>query len=119
MKKPRLRKELTIKWMALAKVHTSNFFSPQTFEQHMIIAWSPGKEVRFNHIEGSLFTVQCFCLGDWLKVEQRGPWLFRQNVVCIQKYDGFAPPESVNLNSFETWIQIHKLPIGYRNDALI
>jgi hypothetical protein len=24
-----------LKWMALARVHTSNFFSPQTFEQHM------------------------------------------------------------------------------------
>jgi hypothetical protein len=27
-----------IKWLALAKVHTTNFFSPQTFEQHMRIA---------------------------------------------------------------------------------
>jgi hypothetical protein len=24
-----------IKWMALARVHTTNFFSPQTFEQHL------------------------------------------------------------------------------------
>jgi hypothetical protein len=23
-----------IKWMALARVHTENYFSPQTFEQH-------------------------------------------------------------------------------------
>jgi hypothetical protein len=37
-----------IKWMALARVHTSNFFSPQTFEQHMKIAWSPAKEFNFN-----------------------------------------------------------------------
>jgi hypothetical protein len=27
-----------IKWMALARVHTMNFFSPQTFEQHMRLA---------------------------------------------------------------------------------
>ena len=27
-----------IKWMALVRVHTSNPFSPQTFEQHMHIA---------------------------------------------------------------------------------
>ena len=30
-----------IKWLALARVHTGNFFSPQTFEQHMKVAWSP------------------------------------------------------------------------------
>jgi hypothetical protein len=27
-----------MKWMALARVHTENYFSPQTFEQHMRIA---------------------------------------------------------------------------------
>jgi hypothetical protein len=58
-------------------------------------------------------------LGDWLKVEQEGPWLFRQNIVCIEEYDGLSDPESVDLNSFATYIQIHKLPVGYRNDALI
>jgi hypothetical protein len=36
-----------IKWMALVKVQTSNFFSPLTFEQHMRTAWSPDKEVIF------------------------------------------------------------------------
>jgi hypothetical protein len=66
-----------------------------------------------------LFTVQCFCLGDWIKVTEEGSWLFRHNIVCIEKYDGLARPESVDLNFFNTWIQIHKLPIGYRNVALI
>jgi hypothetical protein len=108
-----------IKWMALVRVHTSNYFSPQAFEQNMKVAWSPAKEVRFQHLEENLFTVQCFCLGDWIKVEQGGPWLFRQNAVCIEKYDGLSPTESVDLNYFDAWIQIHKLPVGYRNDALI
>jgi hypothetical protein len=108
-----------IKWMALARVHTSNFFSPQTFEQHMCVAWSPAREVKFQHLEGNLFTIQCFCLGDWLKVEKGGPWLFRQNAVCIEKYDGLTDPESIDLNSFAAWIQIHKLLVGYRNEVLI
>jgi hypothetical protein len=108
-----------IKWMALARVHTTNFFSPQTFEQHMRIAWSPAKEVEFHHIEGNLFTIQCFCLGDWLKVDEGGPWLFRQNIVCTKQYDGFAPLDSIDLNTFETWVQIHKLPIGYRKEPLV
>jgi hypothetical protein len=108
-----------MKWTALARIHTTNFFSPQTFEQHMRIAWSPAKEVKFQHLEENLFSIQCFCLGDWIKVEKGGPWLFRQNPVCIEKYDGLAPIESVDLNFFATWIQIHRLPIGYRNDTLV
>jgi hypothetical protein len=62
-----------LKWMALAKVHTSNPFSPQTFEQHMRVAWSPTKLVSFHHLEDNLFTVQCNCMGDWLNVSEGGP----------------------------------------------
>jgi hypothetical protein len=103
-----------LKWMALAKVHTSNVFYPQAFENNMRVAWSPAQEVKFNHLEGNLFTVQCSCLGDWLKVEKGGPWLFRQSVVSIEPYDGFLLPKTIDLNHFTTWVQIHKIPIGYR-----
>jgi hypothetical protein len=108
-----------LKWMALLKVHTANQFSPMTFEQHMRNAWSSAQRVEFNHLEGNLFTVQCFCLGDWLKITEGGPWLFRQNAVCIERYDGLSDSEGIYLNHFETWMQIHKLPVGYRNEALI
>jgi hypothetical protein len=108
-----------IKWLALARVHTANYFSPLTFEQHMRTAWSPAKEVIFQALEENLFTIQCHCLGDWLKIEQGGPWLFRQNAVIIEPYDGLAAPDSVELNQVAVWLQIHKLPTGYRDKALI
>ena len=47
-----------MKWMALARVHTLNFFSPQAFEQHMRVAWSPAKEVKIQHLEENLFSIQ-------------------------------------------------------------
>jgi hypothetical protein len=59
--------------MAISKVHTSNYLSLQTFEQHMRVAWRPTKEVKFTALEENLFTIQCFCLGDWLKVDKT--WL--------------------------------------------
>jgi hypothetical protein len=59
-----------IKWMALIKVHTTNQFSPITFEQHMRNAWIPAQKVEFNHLEGNMFTIQCFCLGDWQKIKE-------------------------------------------------
>jgi hypothetical protein len=83
--------------MALTRVHTTNVFSPQTFKQHMNIAWSPARNIQFQHLEGNLFTVQCFCLGDWLKVEKGGPRLFCQSVVCIEEYDGLSNLENFDL----------------------
>jgi hypothetical protein len=108
-----------IKWMALCRIHSTNYFSAESFEQHMRVAWSPVREIQFQHIKGNLFTVQCFCLGDSLKVSKGGPWLFRQPVVCIEPYDGLLAPEKIDLNLFETWVQIHKLSVGYRNKTLI
>jgi hypothetical protein len=108
-----------LKWMALVWVHTTNYFSASTFEQHMRVAWSPAREIKFQYIEGNLFTVQCFCLGDWLKVVEGGPWLFRQSVVCIEKYDGLTDPYLIDLNFFMTWVRIQKLQVGYRGKALI
>jgi hypothetical protein len=98
-----------MKWTALARVHTANSVCPQTFEQHMRVAWSPAQDIIFTPLEDKLFSVQCSCLGDWIKVKQGGPWLFRQNVVSIEPYDGLAPTESVDLNFINVWIQVHKL----------
>jgi hypothetical protein len=94
----------SVKWMALARVHIQNYFSSSTFEQHMKVAWSPAKEIKFHHLEGNLFTIQCFCLGDWLKVEKGGPWLFRQAIVCIEPYDGMMDTDLIDLNFFSTWV---------------
>jgi hypothetical protein len=38
-----------IKRMALVKVHTSNFYSAQTSEQHMRVAWYPAERLRSDH----------------------------------------------------------------------
>jgi hypothetical protein len=40
-------------------------------------------------------------------------------VVIIKPYDGLVLAESVELNKFDAWVQIHKLPIAYRDHALI
>jgi hypothetical protein len=63
--------------------------------------------------------VQCFCKGDWLKVEKGGPWLFRQAVVSTEPYDGLLGPETIDQNYFITWMPIHKLPVGYKLKTMI
>jgi hypothetical protein len=39
--------------------------------------------------------------------------------VIIEPYDGLSVPDSSKLNSFDFWLQIHKLPVGYRSKSLI
>ena len=82
-------------------------------------AWSPAREVKFNALEENLFTIQCSCLGNWMKITESRPWLFRQNAVIIEPYDGIVPISSVNLDMIAVWIQIHNLPPAYRKEKLI
>jgi hypothetical protein len=58
-------------------------------------------------------------LGDWLKLTKGVPWLFRQNAVSIVEYDGLPAPETIDLNHLAVWVQIHKLPDGYRGESLV
>jgi hypothetical protein len=39
--------------------------------------------------------------------------------LCIENYDGLADPKSVDLDFFNTWLEMCKLLVGYRNKALI
>jgi hypothetical protein len=52
-------------------------------------AWNPAKDVTRRKIEDNLFTVQFACLGDWNKAMNQGPWVFRNQAVMTEKYDGF------------------------------
>jgi hypothetical protein len=84
----------------------------------MRVAWSPAREVKFRALENNVFTIQCFCLGDWLKITKGGLWLFFQNAVTVEEYDGLVLPDSVDLNFLVVWVQIHKLH-GYLGESLV
>ena len=77
------------------------------------------QDVKFCAVDTNLYILQFFCLGDWEKVMERGPWWFRDWAVVIAPYDGFAKPESIELEFIPFWIQIHGLPKGYRKKEMV
>jgi hypothetical protein len=43
--------------------------------------WNTAKEVSFHAISRKMFLVQSFCLGDWKRVMEEGPWIFKGYVL--------------------------------------
>ncbi|KAM0893895.1 hypothetical protein ACQ4PT_024803 [Festuca glaucescens] len=83
-------------------------------EENMRSAWDLAKDVKIRAIEDNLFTLRFACLGDWEKVMDGGPWVFREKSVLITPYDGYTKPSTIDLNTILMWIQIHDLPDGYK-----
>ncbi|KAE8771313.1 hypothetical protein D1007_56835 [Hordeum vulgare] len=108
-----------IRWVALARVHTLKSFSQTTFYKDMRAAWNCSQQVHFRPIGPNLFVVQVYCLGDWDRIMQEGPWLFRNMDVQLAPYDGFTKAEEVPVVYMPICMQIHKLPDEYCRHALI
>nr|XP_020172133.1 uncharacterized protein LOC109757717 [Aegilops tauschii subsp. strangulata] len=101
------------KWLAIARVHTPKSFSPNALYGDMRAAWNPARPVVWRKIKENLFTEQFGCLGDWNKAMLEGPWLFRDQAVIMEEYDGFKNPVSFKLDKLAVWAQIHRLPNNF------
>jgi hypothetical protein len=99
--------------LAVARVLTDKSFSSAAFEDTMRFAWALAQKVEFRDVGNNTFILQLSCLGDWKKVVDEGPWLFRNWGIVIQPYDGYSKPSSMILDRLPIWIQIHDIPEVY------
>ena len=102
-----------VKWLAIKQ------FSDQSLSSTMMAAWNPTREVTFRPIARNLYMVQASCLGEWKRIMEDGPWLFRGCALMLEEYDGATPLPSVEPNRVQVWIQIHKIPPLYRTEKIL
>ena len=73
----------SIRWLALARVHTDKNFSQAAFYKDLRAAWNPAQRVRFRPVGPNRFVVQASCLGDWERMMLQGPWLPQHGSVDV------------------------------------
>lgn len=96
----------SVRWLALARVHTEKKFSQSAFYKDMRAAWNPAQRVRFRPVGPNLFVVQASFLGDWERMMRQGPWLFRNWAVLMCPYDGFSKTEEIDIGDLATDPQV-------------
>jgi hypothetical protein len=108
-----------VKWMAMARLLTTKKFSEQSLISTMIVAWNTTKEVSFRSIETNLFQVQAFCHGDWKRIMEEGPWIFRGYALMMEEFDGSTPTPTKIPWRVQAWVKIHKIPPLYKSQEII
>jgi hypothetical protein len=107
------------KWMAVMRVLTSRPFSAISMKKTMHFAWAPAQDVTFRDVEENRFVIQANCLGDWQRITEQGPWIFREQGLLIEKFDGSCKASAVELNRIHAWVQIHDVPELYRRKQIM
>jgi hypothetical protein len=102
------------RWLAIGKVPTNRNFSADALFEKMKNIWNLSREPNCREAGENLFIFQMYCLGDWKKVVQQGPWIFRGFGLLIEDYDGLSAPEDFVFTGMHVWAQIHGIPELYR-----
>nr|XP_051201536.1 uncharacterized protein LOC127315040 [Lolium perenne] len=101
-----------VRWLALFRVHTTKAFSHAAMFKQMRNAWASAQDVTFKAMGTNLFLVQFQCLGDWNRVMDGGPWLFRGSSIVLAEYDGFSNVQDYKLDKLPVWSRIQGIPDG-------
>jgi hypothetical protein len=108
-----------VQWLAAVKVLTNRKFNMQTLKNMMLEAWNPARDISFTAVRDNLFVLQAFCLGDLKKMMEEGPWLFRNCALMLEVIDGATVEPVTAPSRVQAWIQIHKIPLLYRNKKVL
>ncbi|XBI38444.1 hypothetical protein VPH35_123455 [Triticum aestivum] len=100
------------RWVAIFRVHTRKPFSHVALFKAMRNAWIPEQGVIFKAKKDNLFLAQFMCLGDWNRVMNGGPWIFRNSAVVLEEYDGLTNVEEYKLDRIPVWARIMGLSEG-------
>jgi hypothetical protein len=101
-----------VRWLLIFRVHTTKPFSHAAMFKQMRNAWASAQEVTFKAKGENIFLAQFHCLGDWSRVMDGGPWLFRGVALVMAEYDGFTNVEEYKLDRIPVWTLIQGIPEG-------
>ena len=108
-----------VRWLGIFRVHTTKSFSHVALFKQMRNAWASAKDVTFKTLGVNLFLVQCQCLGDWNRIMDGGPWIFRGAAIVVEEYDGYTNVLEYKLEKIPVWARINGVPGGLDEEERI
>lgn len=98
-----------------ACVCTDKMVFPTQFESQMRKSWDASPNTVFKQVERGTYLVDFVTTKEMERVLNGGPWIFRQDLVAVQKC---SSPQATNkeITSSELWVQFHHIPLESLTD---
>lgn len=99
----------------VGKVYIDRLIGREVLASTLAKIWRISKLATMLECGSNSFTVTFMTHVDKQKVMDGGPWFFDNSLFVLKLFNGFSQPGKTKFDSEELWIQLHNLPLVYRN----
>lgn len=96
----------------VGKLYSDHKMSKDVIRSTMAMIQRLGGSFVFQGINPNLFVLTFENQEDKRRVLDRKPWLFDKHLLVMKYFDGFTPPQKMNFDNEDFWVQMNKLPLA-------
>lgn len=100
----------------VVKIVGSRGYNQTTFKTVLRDLWNPSSGMKFTEIEGNIMITQFNSVSDRDKVLTRGPSQFMGWALLVEKWTPGKQIVELFSKRIQLWVQIHNLPVEYRQN---
>ncbi|KAF5457896.1 hypothetical protein F2P56_021970 [Juglans regia] len=97
----------------VGKVWMERKISQGVIESTIAKVWKLSRVAKFLEVGKNVFVIIFATHTDKHKVWGGKPWLFNNQLMVLQIFDGFIPPLKMIFEREDLWVQKHNLPLAY------
>ena len=105
--------EAIVSHCLLGKLLTAKFCNKAALKATMLRIWGAASGVVAQDMGRNLFLFQFQNDADFKRVLHGSPWLFDNNLLVLNVFDGSCPANQISFNHCCFWVQFHGIPLFY------
>ena len=111
-------RQLDIHQIVIFKIASDQSFRRTQIKESLAVAWNIMGD-KINAYGEKIFRAQFLTRAEVERARRSGSWLFKNELVAMEKCHQWTLPENYKLDSCDFWIQIHNIPLNMLKEEII
>ncbi|KAL9673458.1 hypothetical protein QQ045_029716 [Rhodiola kirilowii] len=113
-KEVRVKAEESFRWAVVLKLCNGNSFNAPAMLDALKTAWNIKDELGYQEMAYNRMVVKLRNEEEQRRILEGGPWTFMGWAVTVERWRVGSVPMDYNSNVIRMWVQIHNIPVEYR-----